>query len=240
MTNDKQPLVDQKLALSMFLDSLLREPVEEKIAEQSLKQKTQEQKVVELAEPAPVIAPAEKVVPIQEPVIETTVDTALETTEVAAQAEPEAAPAREFQAMLFKVAGLGLAVQLDELSGVVEFKDDLTEMPGHADFYLGILQHLGNSIPVIDTARLVFPKDKLKTLAGDDPNKRITRIILIDEGRWGLAVDEVAEVITLQQDEVRWRSERTARKWLLGTVIDHMCALIDTKAFSEKLATGSD
>ncbi|MCW9024353.1 MAG: chemotaxis protein CheW [Gammaproteobacteria bacterium] len=238
MTNDNEPLVEQKLALSMFLDSLLREPVEEKIAESIT-----EQTVVELAE-APIVArPEEKVVPFQETVVSTPVESRVELEPEVVEEVPQkngAEQAREFQAMLFKVAGLGLAVPLDELSGVVEWKDDLTEMPGHADFFLGILQHLGNSLPVVDTARLVFPADKLKALAGDDPSERITRIILIDEGRWGLAVDEVAEVITLKHEQVRWRSQRTSRKWLLGTVIDHMCALLDTRAFAEKLIKGSD
>ncbi|NOZ37696.1 MAG: chemotaxis protein CheW, partial [Gammaproteobacteria bacterium] len=94
--------------------------------------------------------------------------------------------------------------------------------------------------PVVETASLVFPPDKLKSLAVAEPRDRITRIVLIDEGRWGLAVDAIEEVITLQHDKVRWRSERTQRKWLLGTVVDHMCALIDPHAFAEKLSSGKD
>ena len=239
MSNEKEILVDQKLALSMFLDSLLREPIDEDTVKQTEVLKTDS--VVEIKQ-------AENVVHLQE--VETIVDSEIETvveietipeTEtVIEHANSEAGLGNEFQAMLFKVAGLSLAVPLEELSGVVEWKDDLTEMPGHADFYLGIMQHLGQSIPVVDTARLVFPRDKLKALAADEPRERVTRVILIDDSRWGLAVDDVKEVITLKKDDVRWRSERTSRKWLLGTVIEHMCALLDTKAFAEKLTSGED
>jgi purine-binding chemotaxis protein CheW len=93
------------------------------------------------------------------------------------------------------------------------------------------------SVPVIDTAQLVLPEDRLQRLVGE-PQDRITRIVFIDEGRWGLACDQVDEVISLTQEQVRWRTSRTMRRWLAGTVIDHMCAIIDPPAFAEMLATG--
>lgn len=248
---EHSPLADQKVAVSMFLDSLMREPEEAAPAE-----------VVAPPKPVitrPVLTPADIVVDlsppqeapttpetIAEPEIENTAEeVTLETAvaEVEQSVEPisgrPAWAAAPFQAMLFKVAGLSLAVPLIELNGVVEWKDDITEMPGHADFYMGLMQHLDRSIPVIDTARLVLPAEKLGQLAGDDPRERVTRVVLIDEHRWGLACDEVNEVITLQPDQVRWRTTRTKRAWLAGTVVDHMCALIDGAAFSAMLQDGS-
>ncbi len=234
-------LIDEKLALSMFLDSLLLEPTLE----------APPQAKVEVAEPALEVVTPEPVAAVETPV-EEALTTPKDTIEVTQQDEvetpvqqqsPEDIPAwanEPFQVMLFKVAGLTLAVPLQTLSGVVEWPGELTEMPGHADFYLGVLQHLGRSVPVVDTARLVFPREKLNELVGDDPTERITRIVLIDEGRWGLACDEVAEVVTLQAEQVRWRTQRTQRKWLLGTVVEHMCALLDTEAFANKLVTGEE
>lgn len=162
--------------------------------------------------------------------------------------EPAAAPVvpapadpawlgQELQAMLFKVAGLTLAVPLVDLNGVVEWDEArITEMPGHADFYLGLMTHLKRQIPVVDTARLVLPENKRVPLAGEDPRQRVTRVVLINDSRYGLACDEVNEVVTLKADAVRWRSERTQRRWLAGTVIEHMCALVDATAFAELLA----
>ena len=155
-------------------------------------------------------------------------------------AAPPPAPewlGQELQAMLFKVAGLTLAVPLVDLNGVVEWNEErVTTMPGHADFYLGLMSHLNRQIPVVDTARLVLPENKRKLLAGEDPRQRITRVVLINDGRYGLACDEVNEVVTLKADAVRWRSERTQRRWLAGTVVEHMCALVDATAFAELLA----
>lgn len=229
MSKNNAPLVDEKLAVSLFLDSLLREPeeaapvVEEKPSPVQEVIYTPAPRVVEeeVIEPAPAV---EEVAAVEE-------QTTPESTLPAWTNEP-------FQALLFKVAGLTLAVPLVELNGVVEWTDEVTEMPGHAEHYLGLLQHLGQSIPVIDTARMVLPADKLHTLAGDNPRDRVTRIVLIDDSRWGLACDEVEEVITLQPDDVRWRSENTRRPWLLGTVVEHMCALLNVPGFSNLIEIG--
>jgi len=186
--------------------------------------------------PVPVIPP-----PVVEPVIEPEV---VEAEQIIEAPEPELAPLgkpewaeSDFQAMMFKVAGLTLAVPLVELNGIVECDlSEVTAMPGSADFYLGLMTYLDKSVPLVDTARFVLPADKLNILAGDDPQERITRVVMIQDCQYGLACDEVNEVITLSPDSVRWRSQRTQRRWLAGTVVEHMCALIDANAFAELLA----
>jgi len=139
--------------------------------------------------------------------------------------------------MLFKVAGLTLAVPLVELSGVQEWEPEaVTPMPGHADWYLGLMDYRGHSVPVVDTSHLVLPADRQDQVPA--PEERLGRVVFIGDGSWGLACDEVDEVITLGPDQVRWRTSRTRRQWLAGTVVDHMCALLDPPAFAHMLATG--
>lgn len=145
-----------------------------------------------------------------------------------------------FQAMLFKVAGLTLAVPLVELNGVQEATiDDLTPMPGHVDWYLGLQTYRNKRIPVIDTALFVMP-DNRKVFAKETQHERLRRIVFINEATWGLACDEVAQVITLSTDDVRWRTNKTSRQWLAGTVIKQMCAIIDPPAFAEMLRQGME
>jgi len=144
-----------------------------------------------------------------------------------------------FQVLLFQVSGLKLAVPLCELNGIVEWGDEyISELPGHKPWYLGLVQNQGRSVPVIDTLQQVVPENRWPK---DYLAKRnFKHIILIDNGRWGLACETVLEVITLKTDAVKWRSSRTKRRWLLGTVIEHMCALLDSSEFSTMLKTGDD
>jgi len=66
----------------------------------------------------------------------------------------------------------------------------------------------------------------------------VNKIILMDEGKWGLACDDIGEVITLQNTDVRWRTAEGRRTWLAGTVSDRLCALLDTDSLSKMLAEG--
>jgi len=225
--NSTKTLLDEGIALSMFLDTLLREPQPEPREAPPAAQ-------APVLEVVPTVTPAAPPVEVAHPAAE---------VEVAAEASVDndrPAWAQEtFQALLFKAGGLRLAVPLAELHGIVEWHDDITPMPGHADFYLGLLQHQDKTVPVIDTARFVLPADRLAKLA-PDVAERITRIVLIDEARWGLACDEVERVVNLEPDQVRWRSAQTSRRWLAGTVVEHMCALLDGAAFAQLLARGRD
>ncbi len=145
----------------------------------------------------------------------------------------------DFQVLLFAVAGLKLAVPLNELHGIVEWGDEyITELPGHASWYLGLIHNQGKNVPVVDTLQQVVPKKRWPS--GHLSKRDFKHIILIDNGRWGLACETVLEVLTLKTDAVKWRSSRTRRRWLLGTVIEHMCALLDSAEFAAMLKTGDD
>ncbi len=156
-------------------------------------------------------------------------------------APPEEGPPewgrKRFQALLFKVGGLMLAVPLIELAGVQEWHaEKITPLPGHMPWYLGLMTYRDHSVPVVDTAQLVMPEDRQANLA--PWQERLRHVVFIGNGSWGLACDELAQVVTLNSDEVRWRTSRTKRRWLAGTVIAHMCALLDPPVFADVLATG--
>ncbi len=256
MASDKSNLlVDEKEAVENFLDALLREP-EEATPAPAVEVKTVDvppvlnmpKLEIPVAEPEPEVQVEVEVeakttveAPVQVPETEITTKTEQEVVEETkpVSGRPDWAEA-PFQILLFEVAGLKLAVPLIELSAVIEWTDSVTEMPGHADFYMGILQHLDHKVAVIDTARMVLPANKLQELAGDDPRERVRHIVLIDDYRWGLACDKIGEVITLQPEEVRWRTDKTRRGWLAGTVINHMCALLNSDGFAKMLETGQD
>jgi len=44
--------------------------------------------------------------------------------------------------------------------------------------------------------------------------------------------------LRLDPNEIKWRSNRGQRPWLAGTVIEHMCALLDVSELAELIASG--
>lgn len=138
---------------------------------------------------------------------------------------------QRFECLLFKVAGLTLAVPLVELGGVLEMEAELRPLFGQPDWYLGLLpSKTAGTVKAIDTARWVMPEKYPQ-----DACKLFKYLILIGNSEWGLACHSVEEAITLEPDQVRWRSDRSRRPWLAGTVVEHMCAIMDVSALLQLL-----
>jgi len=127
-----------------------------------------------------------------------------------------------FECLLFSVAGLKLAVPLVSLGSIHRIESEFTPLVGRADWFLGLYRTGERNIQVVDTAKWVMPEQyHARVIDGYD------FVIRLGDSNWGVACDSVAQAITLEPEQVRWRTERSKRAWLSGTVIDHMCALLD-------------
>ncbi|MFL9812361.1 chemotaxis protein CheW [Stutzerimonas sp. VN223-3] len=140
-----------------------------------------------------------------------------------------------FECLLFDVAGLTLAVPLVSLGSIYPLAgQDLTPLFGQPDWFLGILPSQAGNLKVLDTARWVMA-DRYR----EDFREGLQYVISVQGYEWGLAVHQVSRSIRLDPREVKWRSQRIQRPWLAGTVIDHMCALVDVAALAELIASGA-
>lgn len=204
--------------------------------------------VIELA-PRPLVLPtiempvAEVAVSIEVPVQVAEVEVAVEVAqavprvllvpEPVLQGRPEWAQG-PFECLLFDVAGLTLAVPLVCLGSIYPLEgQELTPLFGQPDWFLGILPCQAGNLKVLDTARWVMP-DRYR----DDFREGLQYVLSVEGYEWGLAVHQVSRSIRLDPDEVKWRSQRTQRPWLAGTVIEHMCALLDIASLAELIASG--
>lgn len=137
-----------------------------------------------------------------------------------------------FECLIFTVAGLKLAVPLVLLGAIhrLESDDEIRPIPGSPRWYMGIRPDRDQNLRVVDSAQWI--------MAGrvpDNARENYRFVIRLDDSEWGLACDDVAQSFTLRPDEVRWRTGRSKRPWLAGTVVDHMCALIDVRAMAQLL-----
>ena len=115
--------------------------------------------------------------------------------------------------------------------------EQVSEMPGHSDLFLGLLPYHGRNAKLVDTAQVVVPPERLGALELD-VEERVSHAVIVDDGRWGLAASAIGEVIELRPDDVKWRNAPGQRPWLAGTVIEHMCALLDVEALVTLLRQG--
>lgn len=136
-----------------------------------------------------------------------------------------------FEVLLFEVAGLTLAVPLISLGQIQPLTDELTPLFGQADWFMGLLPTPSGKIRTINTAKFVMPERYQESFL-----EAARYVVSISGLPWGLAVDAVNQPITLQPDDVKWRSERGKRPWLAGTVKEHMCALLDVATMGQLLS----
>ncbi len=252
MSKDKnnssaQTTSKQEKAVYKYLQSLLFE-VPEESAPAAGKAET-----VDATEALPHLEPdsAQAVVGIEQLVAEipeVIMEAAVEVIdEVKIEQQPAPAPPPEkpesvipdwaqtrFQCLLFNVSGLNLAVPLVKLNSVIPWDENIVATPNETDWYLGLVQHLKKQVKVIDTALLVMPENRRDKI---DLNStaRLSHILLVDNYQWGLACTSIGDVIWLEQDEVKWRKDKSSRAWLSGTSLQHLCAVMDTEVFAQML-----
>ncbi|PMZ91642.1 MULTISPECIES: CheW domain-containing protein [unclassified Pseudomonas] len=205
--------------------------------------------------PAPVMAPVSTIAPllqalvpppveaqpavveVQQTLVPPVVDVHLPPSNTPPPVESDGRPswaAEPFECLLFDVAGLTLAVPLVCLGSIYSLAGhELTPLFGQPEWFLGILPSQAGNLKVLDTARWVMP-DRYR----DDFKQGLQYVISVQGYEWGLAVHQVSRSLRLNPNEIKWRSHRGQRPWLAGTVIEHMCALLDVASLAALIASG--
>ena len=132
------------------------------------------------------------------------------------------ASSQGIECLIFKVAGLKLAIPLPLLGGVFNVNDKVTPLFGQAKWSLGIWQSDEQKLTVVDSAQLIM-LERGKSQVDEGYNY----LIQLDRAPWALACQEITDTVTLVEQSIKWRGEGSKRPWLAGTVIAEMCALID-------------
>ncbi|WP_095051777.1 CheW domain-containing protein [Pseudomonas sp. Irchel s3b2] len=187
--------------------------------------------------PAPILAPVSTIAPLLQALVPPVVEVHLPPSNTPPPVETDGRPAwaaEPFECLLFDVAGLTLAVPLVCLGSIYSLAGhELTPLFGQPEWFLGILPSQAGNLKVLDTARWVMP-DRYR----DDFRQGLQYVISVQGYEWGLAVHQVSRSLRLNPNEIKWRSHRGQRPWLAGTVIEHMCALLDVSALAELIASG--
>ncbi|EJN33581.1 CheW-like protein [Pseudomonas sp. GM78] len=176
-------------------------------------------------------------VDVQQVLVPPVVEVHLPPADTPPPAETDGRPAwaaEPFECLLFDVAGLTLAVPLVCLGSIYPLAGhELTSLFGQPEWFLGILPSQAGNLKVLDTARWVMP-DRYR----EDFKQGLQYVISVQGYEWGLAVHQVSRSLRLDPNEIKWRSHRGQRPWLAGTVIEHMCALLDVSELAELIASG--
>lgn len=138
----------------------------------------------------------------------------------------------EFQALFFKIGQLILATPLVELSRAIKFDKTITKIPGQPSWFIGLLEDQERKIGILDSGQLILGKGYANKR--DLIEQPFKSMLITQDGNWGLACDELLSIGKVRPEQVRWRTNRKQRPWLIGTVIEELTTVIDVKQLTPR------
>ncbi|ODS23709.1 hypothetical protein AB835_07370 [Candidatus Endobugula sertula] len=134
---------------------------------------------------------------------------------------------QNFDILLVEVSGLKLAIPLAAL-GHIHPNGKLNVLFGQAEWFLGIKKTAMGNIKVVNTAKFIMP-ERYK----ENHREQLQYVIVINGLEWGIAVNHIAQPISMSPEDIRWRKNRDQHPWMAGTVKEHMCILVDVPTLGE-------
>lgn len=116
-----------------------------------------------------------------------------------------------FESLIFSVADTQVAAPLMLLGGIRKLETPLTPLFGQPDWYLGVYQDQDQSLKVIDVGCWM----------GAKVAKGCCRyIIQLGRSQWAIACTDIKDSIRIDPKDLRLRSKREKRPWLMGIVVN--------------------
>jgi purine-binding chemotaxis protein CheW len=109
--------------------------------------------------------------------------------------EEAAARGRTLDLLVLSCAGGAYAVGAEHVSGVVPLVDP-TPVPGTPPAVLGVVNHRGRILPVVDVGRLLVSNGR------DAPAASFVVAVEVGDASFGIRADAVPEVVSVEEDEV--------------------------------------
>ncbi len=149
------------------------------------------------------------------------------------QAQPELG--NEFQCLYFSVAGILVAVPLQQLGGIRPLVE-CTKVPGQPDWMIGQRFQDNARTFVVDTCRWLMPERHEQLIE----QVHYQYLVKLGNSRWSLACEALVDAKPLQRSEIRWRKETDKRRYLAGIVKEKMCVVLDVPELIQLLDAGLD
>lgn len=143
---------------------------------------------------------------------------------------PEADHQENF--LLCEIGGMPLAIAVSALNNIVHWPaQGLNQLLSRSDWQLGLLSNRNQHCDVLDIRSLLQAPDTAQEQQAD-------YILLLDQGRRGIACHAIEQIRSIRADAINWRQDRSQRPWFLGVISDSMHSIVDINALLAALDNG--
>jgi len=128
----------------------------------------------------------------------------------------------QFTALVGSVNNVNLTFPSTAIKGELEFSNDLKIVKDQPDWVLGLKVSGKDFIAVIDAGKLMLDQP-----VRDIHKKPYKKIILLNDSKWGIALDSISTELDINASDIKWRKSASERPWLCGFISEQQLAIVD-------------
>ena len=143
-----------------------------------------------------------------------------------------------FDCLLIKAARMNFIIPSTSVSFIERVNKNIIRIPLEVDSFHGVITLREKSVAVIDLFSLVTEdKNKKKPAISQVTSHHIDHVLVMENGSYALACDEVSEMITLNAEDVRWNRADLNNLFYAGIAKDHLCPIININNLYQRVLT---
>ena len=142
-----------------------------------------------------------------------------------------------FKCLKIKIADMDLMIPAMSVSFIERINKKIIRLPLETDAFRGVVTLRNRSVAVIDLHKTIS-----SNAMSYNQNEQyieechVEYVIVMEDGAYALACDEVGEMTELSQDDVRWNKASFNNPMFAGIVPDKLCAIVNIENLQKQIA----
>ncbi len=143
-----------------------------------------------------------------------------------------------FDCLLITAAGMNFITPSTSISFIERVNKKIIRIPLEVDSFHGVITLREKSVAVIDLFSLITEDNNKKQSATSQvTSHHVDHVLVMENGSYALACDEVSKMITLDAEDVRWNRTGNNNQFYAGIVKDYLCPLININNLHQRVLT---
>jgi len=144
---------------------------------------------------------------------------------------------KPFECLFVKSAGMNLMIPAMSVSYIERVNEKITRIPLDAEAFHGVITLREQSVAVIDLFSLIDEKTSIDNEQSMQHNTHhIDYVIVMENGCYALACDDVSQMITLDSEDVRWNRASFNNPMFTGVVTEYLCPIVNIDNLYQQVA----
>lgn len=142
-----------------------------------------------------------------------------------------------FKCLLVKSSGMSFMIPAMSISYIERIDKKIIRLPLDVEAFRGVVTLRERSVAIIDLFTLISENasNDIQTASQIDES-HVEHVIVMDDGQYALACEEVGELVTLESDDVRWNKASFSNPMFAGIVSEYLCTIVNIDYVQQQVA----